>query len=260
MKYPLKVKEERTIKRITLKHTFYDFLDSFNIERGLIYTLKLLFANPGKAINLYLNEGRYKLFNVFRLLVISTAVSLFVMYLAGIDELVLAFEEEFSRGFNDSAKESGQQLEELKGFIPQIFLDWYNLLLWIAIPQYAFLSYLFYQKSNLNYAEHLVIQTFHVSTINVITLVFFPFHLVFGTSAIVFLIMVGCTSYFVFFATQIFGKKGLWSYAKASLLYILSNVIYTLFMTIALGMIVGYKLGMFQVLNNISVSHFMDRR
>ena len=72
---------------------FSDVFSMFNIERGLVYTLKLLFSKPGVLLNLYLKEGRYLIFNSFRLLILTTAISLLAMRLISPEDFLRGFAE-----------------------------------------------------------------------------------------------------------------------------------------------------------------------
>lgn len=158
--YPIKFPNEGEIKRITIQKLVTDVISAFNIERGLIYTIKLLLSKPGLLVHKYLHEGRFQLFNVFRLLLITTAASLFVMYLIGI--------EEFIQGFSDGYNSEDEILRVDPNKLQQLFFDWYNLFLWLAIPIYALFSYLLNRRHGYNYAEHMIMQTFQISAINVI--------------------------------------------------------------------------------------------
>lgn len=44
---PLFYEEKKIIRRLTFKKAVEDFLMAFEVERGLIYSLKKLIINPG---------------------------------------------------------------------------------------------------------------------------------------------------------------------------------------------------------------------
>ena len=51
---------QKTItSRYTTKSFFIKFLSAFNLEKGFLYTIKMLFINPGELINSYW-EGKTK--------------------------------------------------------------------------------------------------------------------------------------------------------------------------------------------------------
>ncbi|MEQ8470206.1 MAG: DUF3667 domain-containing protein [Marinoscillum sp.] len=223
--YPITVREERNIKRVSFVHFITDAFGAFNLERGLVYTFKLLFSKPGYLVHLYLNEGRFKIFNPFRLLLLTTALSLFLFYLAGPESFI----EGFSAGFG-APKEDMPDTQQLQ----QMFLDWYNLILWIAIPIYGLFSFLFNRKSGYNYAEHMVMQTFHVCALNVLSVIGVVFGLM--ASSTIVLIVLLCVSlgyYFWLLSGWLGQRKGLF-FIKNIVGYVLGNVIYILIISLAM--------------------------
>ncbi|MTI19393.1 DUF3667 domain-containing protein, partial [Fulvivirga sp. RKSG066] len=54
-------------------------LDAWNMQKGGLYTLKWLFLNPGKLIRAYLGTERYIITSPFKLLILTTALSLFLI-------------------------------------------------------------------------------------------------------------------------------------------------------------------------------------
>ncbi len=238
-KFPIEVEEIREINRITFKQSVLDLLNAFNVERGLLYTLKLLFVNPGKIVNLYLFEGRYKVVNAFRLLILTTAVSLFVMYIVGVDEFLMEFEKGFNKGI---AEKEVEDSEFISGVMARVFFDWYNLFLWIGIPIYAFFTYLFFSKKNYNFAEHMVIQSFYISALNVLTIVVFPIYLILGQDAIINIALILSVAYFFYFSMKVFKVNNFVGVFRLLLLYIVNNLVYILALTFILGMFVGFEL------------------
>lgn len=224
-RYPITIQEERKIKRVSFGHFISDVFGAFNLERGLVFTFKLLFSKPGYLVQLYLNEGRFKIFNPFRLLLLTTALSLFVFYFVGPESFIAGFAAGMS-----SSEEGAPDTEKLQ----QLFLDWYNLILWIAIPIYGLFSYLFNRKVGYNYAEHMVIQTFYISALNIISTVGVVFGLM--TSSLTVLIGLLCLSviyYFWLLSGWLGQRKGLFI-VKNVVGYVLANLMYIIF--IALGM------------------------
>ncbi|WP_421764510.1 DUF3667 domain-containing protein [Ekhidna sp.] len=239
MKYPIEVNEKRTINRITLKQSFLDLLNAFNVERGLIYTLKLLFVHPGKIVRLYLAEGRYKIVNAFRLLILSTALSVFVMYLSGVDDFLLEFEKGFNEGFRDTQQGDS---EYIGGLMQKIFFDQYNLFLWIAIPIYGIFAYLIFKIKQYNYAEHLVIQSFYICGLNVIAIVIFPLHHIMGQDPMFYSAFFLSLIYFFYFTIKVFETKKFGAIMKTVLLFFVSNFFYFLVLFFILGIFVGYEM------------------
>lgn len=54
----IRFSEERVIHRISMSRFLTSAIDAFNLDRGLIYTLKRLFTTPGDLIRDYLCQSR----------------------------------------------------------------------------------------------------------------------------------------------------------------------------------------------------------
>ncbi|WP_421874508.1 hypothetical protein [Marinoscillum sp.] len=216
--FPITIREERTIQRITVTGVVTDAISAFNIERGLIYTLKLLFTKPGRLLSLYLHDGRFRIFNAFRLLLLTTGLSLFLLYLLAPE----TFFTDFSKGFNDYGSDDQIDPKNLQNF----FLDWYNLILWVAIPVYALFSYLFNRKAGYNYAEHLVMQTYQICAINVITILLVGLTIITSSSWILYVMLVISLTYYLWMLAAWMHKRGFWFMFKNILAYVLANLVY----------------------------------
>lgn len=228
-KYPIEITEKRIVKRITVKQSMVDFLDAFNIERGLIYTAKLLFLKPGELIRSYLTHGRYKIVNAFRLLIISTALSLIVISVVDSSSLLGNIDQEAA------------DIKETEILMLNLLIDWYNLILWMSIPIYAFISYLFFQKyESYNYAEHMVIQSFWISASNIFVIVIFPFGYLFDYQITFFVAFLFGTAFFFYFIKRLFRKNSFWFWIRMIICYLISNVIYYVFMTFIIKAIVYF--------------------
>ena len=234
MKYPIKIQEEREVKRITIKQSFTDFLDAFNVERGMIYTIKMLFLKPGYLIRSYLAEGRYKIMNAFRLLLITTAISLFIIYFFGFEEFLKELEQDYSQGSED--------LNAANGMIQQVFIDWYNLLLWIAIPIYALFTFLLNKRDGYNFAEHIVLNAFYISAVNLLSILIFPFGKLVGMNVVLYLSFSTSLLFFIYILSRFLERKNVGFIIKNLVGYILANIIYAVLISLLLGIIVGFQL------------------
>ena len=218
MKYPIKITEERTVKRITVKQSFTDFLDAFNVERGLIYTVKLLFAKPGNLIRFYLTEGRYKIVNAFRLLIISTALSL----------ILLSFTDSFQLFYSVNG-DSNVETAEMQQFMNTLFTDWYNLIIWLSIPAYAFCSFLLLKKyERFNYAEHMVIQSFFISVSNISVIIFLPFGYLIGFEIAFAISFLVAFAFFFYMFWDLFKVRKFWFFFRVLLAFFFGNLLYFL--------------------------------
>lgn len=216
MKYPIESEENRTINRITFRQSFNDFLNAFNVERGLIYTLRNLFINPGELIRNYLGEGRYKVVNPFRLLILTTAVSLLVMYISDFQSVFNEMEEGFSKGFDKSET----------GYINEIMFDWYNLFMWLTIPVFGLCTFIFNKKSGYNYAESLVVMTFYLSGMNLLITLLMPLNLAFDNEVVSVILMLSTTFFYFYVISSFYQSKRAWFIVKNVFGYFIAYLIY----------------------------------
>ena len=222
--FPIEVTEQRTVRRITIKQSITDFLDAFNVERGLIYTLKLLFTKPGMLIRYYLKEGRFKIVNAFRLLIITTALSLVLLSVT--DSFEVLFEPQ-----GESAEAS-----EMSKLVNTLYTDWYNLMLWLSIPSYALFNYILFRKyERFNYAEHLVIQSFIVSVSNILVIIFLPLGYVVGFQVALLISFLLSFVYFLLAFIDLFKTRSFGFFVRGIMAYILGNFLYYLVFGAALA-------------------------
>jgi len=214
-KFPIETTEKRTVKRITIKQTIIDFLDAFNVERGIVYTVKMLFYKPGMLIRYYLGEGRFKIVNAFRLLIITTALSLIVLSMTD------AFQTFFQLNSDSEAP------DEYTALVNQLYADWYNLMLWLSIPCFAFFSFLLFKKyESFNYAEHIVIVSFFTSGTNIIGIVLLPLGYFIGLQVAFILSLIISFLYYHLLFLDLFKKPGFGITFRAFLSYLLGNILY----------------------------------
>lgn len=224
--FPIEVTEKRIVRRITLKQSVADFLDAFNVERGLIYTIKRLLTQPGSLIRDYLTDGRFKIVNAFRLLIITTALSLVILNTTGIFENLFQGAEE-------------QTVEEARGvqLMNTLLTDWYNLALWLSIPSYALFSYLFFRKYKpFNYAEHLVMVSFYISINNLLVIAFLPFGYIMGFQLIFLAYFVCVLAYYFILFGDVYRTRRFGFFVRALASYLLGNMLYYAFFAIAIRM------------------------
>jgi hypothetical protein len=230
---PLDVVETRKVKRITVRNVFDNFLESFSLERGGIFTVKSLFTHPGKTVIDYLGANRYHYTPPFRILIVSTAV---VLYLISISQS----SEGFEKGFQDSF--SAENNKDVTESIMNTVQNFFNLLIWSLIPFMALFSYLLNRKLGFNYAEHLVFQTYAFCITNIITFLVVLDHfihpsIVFGISGI------GSLFYFIFAYRDFTNRSWIKSIFHTIIIYIMSSIMW-MFALFAIGVVIGVLLKM----------------
>ncbi|MEM7105335.1 MAG: DUF3667 domain-containing protein [Bacteroidota bacterium] len=155
--------QRASVKRFTLVDLFStDFLlGLFSLERSkFLFTVKMLFSNPGKMVRDYIAGKRVRTFHFFTFLIIIITIYQILEYLLKIDFLNTV-----------STPETAAQLESFLAYTKQ-HLKIFTL---AKIPIGAAITYFIFQKANFNFAEHLVLNTFLVSAEGIIrSLMLFP--------------------------------------------------------------------------------------
>ncbi|MDX1666647.1 MAG: DUF3667 domain-containing protein [Saprospiraceae bacterium] len=167
----MKVPPDRSVSRITLKSIFQSVLKEFNLERGILGTLYELFVRPKMAVREYLFESRQRLTRPFPLLFLLVAIAVFLTFkfLPVGDELRARVAEDMANG------SLPENLHPVIFFIVDAFQQYFNLMYMSAIPIAALGTYLVFRQSQLNYAEHLVINTYIFSVQTLFYIFLIPF-------------------------------------------------------------------------------------
>lgn len=223
----IEITETRSIRRLRLNQIFQSILIAFNLERGGLYTVKRLFLNPGELVEEYVATGRYRYIGPFRLLIVTTAITFFILQNSA------AFEE-FRSGFYE-----GVQNEELYTFI-EISSKYFNILLWLFVPVAALFSWAFNLRRGYNYAENLAFQTYVFSLTNIIAMIT-VFDRVLNPTVVISIVYLAFTFYYIY-SYKVFFKKPWWrSVIDVGVQYFLSSTIYFV-------LIIAVLLGAFTVL------------
>jgi len=211
------------VKRITIRQTIVDFMVAFNVERGIVYTIKLLAMCPGRLVRYYLTDGRFKIVNAFRLLIITTAISI----------VLLNFTNSFEVLYT---AQGGDKEDEALQAVGTIMNEWYNLYLWVSIPCYALASFLLFRKyERFNYAEHVVIQSFLISVSNILIILTLPFSYWIGIEMAFAVSFILGSFYYLFLFSDIFKKRSIGFFVRTIFSYFIGNFIYFFLISIALA-------------------------
>lgn len=160
--HPIEVQETRQVHRLTMRRWFQGMLEAFEVDRGAIFTLRRLFVNPGAMFLDYLGSRRFHYVPSFRMLVLSTALILLIFNYLG------SFEEFFGGVKEGADSIDSESIDQFQ----RIFINYFNLLLWLYLPFGALFTKLFNRKLDYTFAEHLVLQAYLLSIANILGIVF----------------------------------------------------------------------------------------
>ncbi|MBY0424536.1 MAG: DUF3667 domain-containing protein [Cytophagales bacterium] len=151
------------------------FYSVFHLEKkGLFSTIKDLFAMPGTAIRAFIAGQRLILYPPIKYLVLIGTITV----------LLSARYQFFSNEFTSTDAQHNQQLLSALGLesysekLDEFFLygeKYATLLNIVAIPVFAFFSWLLFFNSKFNFAENLVLNTYISAQQLLILLAFVPF-------------------------------------------------------------------------------------
>ncbi|NBG65523.1 DUF3667 domain-containing protein [Acidiluteibacter ferrifornacis] len=228
--------QRKIAKRFQLKDSIkWVFHQLFNMDHGLFFTTFRLFKNPQKVLLDNITGATVKYLHPFRFIFIWATISVLISLLFGLNEKA---QELGMPQSGIKAQEVGKDVQE--------FINKYLTLITIGtVPFFAFYSKLFFRKFKLNYAEHLIINSYSYGvTIAVGTLFYFlwliPGFFLWSTaiSALITVII------FSWIYNRFFQVNFLISLIKSFLIYIISY-----FTIILIG---GVIAGSMAIINKIS--------
>ena len=139
--------------RWTISILFGQFVNQLtNIERGFFFTIKALFAFPGRVIKDYWDGKTIIYYNPFRYVLILTALNLLVNFWLGIDDMLQSHLEPelFDHDFEESTMVAADRR----------FDNWMNFLVLLLIPISSLVTMAVFKRHQQNYAEHLILNAF----------------------------------------------------------------------------------------------------
>ena len=217
--------------RITMRSIFEGILDTFNLERGLIYTSVALTIQPGTAIRAYLYEDRTKLVKPFRFLVLTIALATFATvqyfkYSPVVDELSAGFKDGYELGAGGAGADveaARLRAETIMQQMNDIAKNYFNLFLLAGVPVIA-LATMWVFRRRMNYAEHLVVNSYVTGYMTLFYLLLMPLLLVMDFVTMSKVYMVFLLGYSTWSYIQVFQEK-LWTGIGKSLLTMLLYVV-----------------------------------
>ncbi len=225
-------------ERITMKTIWHDLMGIFNLERGLLYTLVVLTIKPGAALREYLYDNRQRLVPPFRFLIFTVAIGTFITVQYFKNSNIL---KEFERGVREGYQSRGgtseqpQFLETYLTTISDLYNNYFNLFILAGVPIVALTTFWFFRK-NMNYAEHLVINSYLTAYATVIYIVLTPMLWITDYSVLSVIHFALTLVYSAYLYIQVFEQKIGPGIAKTLLINsIYIAIYYTIFFFVLIG-------------------------
>ena len=224
------IEEKHVIRRLQVKNLFSYLLQSLNLERGWLFSLKQLFLNPGAVALDYIGKGRLRYISPFKMLFITTTLAFLAIQYTGTVEV-------FAEGVADGAQDkSVLDLFEKAS-------EYFNVLLWIYIPIAATFSWLLNRKkSQLNYAENLAYHTYFFVVTNIISLISLFDKLIYESVAWSLVMFALLTFYNTYTYKVFFDKKWFFALIESIVLFIFCSFIH---LSLLIGLAIIYSKSQF---------------
>ena len=208
-------------KASTKRFSFRRLLDreflngAFMLNKGLLFTIKILFTRPGHGVREFLEGKRIRYFNAFSLLLLILAL---LFFLDGYSDLKLS-----DILGNEEQKEIYNSFEKLMKDYPRVIYI-------LNIPLMALSTIIFFRKSDINLAEHIILNTYNTSASLIISLPLAIFSIFYDNLQVIRvmyqfspILSIGYSIwlYFQFFSTSRYKKSSLfWRSLFAILFYL----------------------------------------
>ena len=214
------------MQRITMAHLGHDMVHAFtHTDKGFFHLLLKLFVKPGVVAREYIAEGKRKrYFTPFQYLIIIGTIAAFVAANSH-------FLETTTAALGGSDVYSARQLAFMQK-INSFQTRYYNFMILLQLPFYAFAAKMVYKKHPYNFAELLTLQTF-VSAQTTLIAMFIMLSIFVtgkagGTMISIMGIVIICFQVFVYM--QFFAQTGFKGFLKAFLTNILGIILFVCFM------------------------------
>ena len=151
--------QKTSTHRFSMKHVFsHDFIHGvFHLDRGFFYTVKELMTRPGHSIREYIQGKRAKHFNYFTLILLVLTIGVILGELHPVEMTDIY--------------ESVRKNKEFSNLIDKA-QEHPKLLVLVTIPLYTLFCWLLFRRARLNFAEHLVLNSYRGAGELIILLLF----------------------------------------------------------------------------------------
>lgn len=160
-------------KRYTLNHFFNHLLQGFDIDKGILFTARSLFSNPGRVLKDYYSGCTVAYYNPLKYLLIIASIYALLMIGFNIFDSNL-------QNINEMMGVEGNQtqLQQQINMYTRKYMSFISILI---LPFYSLLSRWIFHKRKLFYAEHLILNAYFMSqylliiTLSLFIIIVFPF-------------------------------------------------------------------------------------
>jgi len=150
----------------------------FSVNGGIFYTIKELFKRPGSSLREFIEGKRVRHFKPVAYVIIVSVIYSFLEHKINNNPFI----EDGLLGIVDALSKS-RNLGEQKIKIFEWLIHNYSYTALLLIPVFSLSSFLAFKKTNLNYLEHLVLNTFLFGQITLIFLLTIPLLLIFPNNS-----------------------------------------------------------------------------
>ena len=205
--------EAATLKRINGHYIMHEIEHVLHFERGILYTIKELFINPGRSMRTYISENRSRLVKPIIFIIVSSLIYTIISHYFHIED----------------------EYVQVKG-MPTNFAS-VKILMWMQ-ANYGYMNILaggfvalwlkvFFKKYGYNFFELLIMLCF---VLGISMIIFALFALIEGFTHIKLLNVAGIIgiTYLIWAVGNFFEKNKIGNYFKALLSYILGFITFFL--------------------------------
>lgn len=218
-------------ERNTLKHFFELFFDSFDFKRGLLYTVKLLFVNPGKLINEYLAGRTKDFYNPLK----------YIFIIVGLSTIFVIWSDIFDANLENTKELLSDSIEETKfqSLVNSYVKEYLNVITLLVLPFYSLISKWIFRKRKQYYAEHLIINSYLFAQYTLIqTLILFIVYFIPGLIKFIDLFgMAVFVSYYTYALRSIYKIQLLRSFVASTSIFVFGALL-SIFILLLLAIVV----------------------
>lgn len=228
----MKIPENPKVARISIHYIADQLLQVFNLEKGMGYAIKWMLLDPGKAIQEYLYEDRKRMVKPISFLVLVTAVATYLT-------LTYIFKEDTFLQQLHADPDWEHIPDQFKPVIDQLMLvtqKYFNLAYMNSIPFISLASFWVFKEAGMNWAEHLVLNSYVYCMQTILLILGMPFLLKWPEAGLIFTILL--IVYLVYAYCRIFELNWLKGLGKTILVYLIygffSSILIAIFAIIIL--------------------------